>query len=75
MSYENNKQNFEGALEEMKETVSLLNQCVDDYLMETLKTVINEYEIHFKSDIEEMADLVREQAEIITEYAEAQPPI
>ena len=63
MSYEGSKRDFEKALEEMKETMPLLDHCVDDALMETLKSVVNEYEIHFQSGIEEMEDKVKELTE------------
>ena len=56
MSLENNKTDFEKALSEMKDVIELLDHCVDDGIMETLKGVVNEYETHYQSDIEELID-------------------
>lgn len=57
MSIEANKKDFERSLEEMKETVELLKACVDDALIGTIESVINEYEGHYASDIEDMISL------------------
>ncbi len=54
MSLENNKRDFEKALEEMKEAIEALDHCVDEGIMNTLKSVIDEYEIHYSSDIQEL---------------------
>ena len=67
MSLENNKVDFEKALEEMKEVVEALDHCVDDAMMEALKSVINEYETHYSSDIQEMIDSNGEMKEKIEE--------
>ena len=56
MSLENNKADFEKALSEMKDVIELLDHCVDDVLTATLKSVVNEYETHYQSDIEELID-------------------
>ena len=56
MSLENNKADFEKALSEMKDVIELLDHCVDDGIMETLKGVVNEYQTHYQSDIEELID-------------------
>jgi len=55
MSLESNRADFEKALEEMKNTMELLDHCVDDALMDTLKNVANEYE-HYVNDIDELID-------------------
>ena len=55
MSLESNRKDFETALIEMEITMELLDNCVDDALMQTLKNVINEYD-HYKSDIDELID-------------------
>lgn len=56
MSLESNKEDFEEALAEMEESIELLDHCVDDAIMETLRKVVNEYSTHYKSDIEELID-------------------
>ncbi len=56
MSLENNKRDFEKALEEMKEAIEALAHCVDEGIMNTLKSVVDEYELHYSSDIQELMD-------------------
>ena len=56
MALDNNKTDFENALEEMEGTIDALDACVDKGIMDTLKNVINEYNSHYKSDIEELID-------------------
>ncbi len=56
MSLESNKRDFEKALEEMKVAIEALDHCVDDVIMDTLKSVVDEYEIHYSSDIQELMD-------------------
>ncbi len=56
MSLESNRRDFEKALEEMKEAIEALDHCVDEGIMNTLKSVIDEYEIHYSSNIREMMD-------------------
>ncbi len=56
MSLESNRRDFEKALEEMKEAIEALDHCVDEGIMNTLKSVIDEYEIHYSSNIQEMMD-------------------
>ncbi len=56
MSLQSNKKDFENALEEMKCNIEALDACVDDGIMDALKAVINEYETHYQSDIEEMIE-------------------
>lgn len=58
MSIENNQSDFEKALSEMEDTIEKLDWCVDEGLMNTLKDVVNEYDNHYKSDIEELMDKV-----------------
>ena len=53
MSLESNKIDFEKALVEMKESIGLLEHCVDDAIIQTLTSVVDEYEIHLQSDIEQ----------------------
>ena len=54
MSIDSNKSDFEKALSEMSDTIEKLDWCVDEDLMNTLKDVVNEYDNHYKSDIEEL---------------------
>ncbi len=54
MTLESNKRDFEKALEEMKVAIEALDHCVDDVIMDTLKSVVDEYEIHYSSNIQEM---------------------
>lgn len=75
MSYEGNKRDFEDALKELEEAITALDHCVDEGIMQTLKSVVNEYNTHFKSDIEEMENLVKDLEATIPEYVDAQPPI
>ena len=56
MSIEPNKTDFETALSEMRETIETLDSCVDDGLMDTLKKVAEEYDLHYKSDIQSLID-------------------
>ncbi len=56
MSLESNKRDFEKALEEMKVAIEALDHCVDDVIMDTLKSVVDEYESHYSSDIQELMD-------------------
>jgi chaperonin cofactor prefoldin len=56
MSLENNKNDFEQALHEMKDVVEELDHCVDDGMMNTLRSVISEYETHYSSDIQDLID-------------------
>ncbi len=56
MSLESNKADFEKVLLEMKEAIELLEHCVDKGIMETLNNVVDEYEIHYQSDIEALID-------------------
>ncbi len=65
MSLESNKADFESALTEMKETTELLRHCVDEHLMKTLDLVIDEYEGHLQSDIEDAQSTIDDQQEII----------
>jgi hypothetical protein len=53
---ENNKADFEKALTEMKDVIELLDQCVAEDLMNKLNAVVNEYEGHYQSDIEDLID-------------------
>jgi chromosome segregation ATPase len=65
MSLESNRADFEKALEEMKNTMELLDNCVDDALMETLRDVVNEYE-HYVNDIDEVIDSVSQLEDELT---------
>ncbi len=65
MSLESNKADFEKALAEMQESIELLDHCVDCAIMETLTNVVNEYESHFKSDIEEAEAKIEDLQDII----------
>lgn len=56
MSIESNKVDFELALESMKETLELLDHSTDCALMDTLKSVVEEYENHYSPDIQELID-------------------
>jgi len=56
MSMENNKQDFEEALEEIKGHIEALERCIDSDIMNAIKSVVDEYETHYKSDIENMID-------------------
>jgi len=56
MSLDGNKIDFEQALKEMCWTLELLDNCVDESLMDTLKKVVSEYDCHFKRDIEDLVD-------------------
>lgn len=56
MSLATNKLDFEKALDEMKSNIEALESCITDEIMSTLTKVIDEYEIHYKSDIEELID-------------------
>ena len=53
MSLESNKEDFEKALSEMKEAIELLEYCVEEDIILNLKLVVDEYEVHLQSDIEE----------------------
>lgn len=53
MNLESNKIDFEKALAEMKESIELLEHCVDDAIIQTLTLVVDEYEGHLQSDIDE----------------------
>jgi len=68
MSLETNKKDFEGALAQMKETIELLNHCVDDSLMDTLNGVVNEYEGHLSRDIEEIQSKVDDLQEKLDDH-------
>ena len=54
MSIERNKKDFENELSNAKDSIELLEQCVDDAILEPIKGMIAEYEMHLQSDIEEM---------------------
>jgi hypothetical protein len=64
VSIESNKQDFEQALATMSEHIQALDACVDVHIMDALKSVINEYETHFQSDIEDLIDECIELKEI-----------
>ena len=53
MSLESNKEDFEKALAEMKESIELLDHSVDSAIMDTLNNVVGEYEGHLQGDIED----------------------
>ncbi|MBL4940056.1 MAG: hypothetical protein JKY81_00165 [Colwellia sp.] len=57
MSLATNKLDFEKALDEMKSHIEALESCIKDEIMSTLTKVIDEYEIHYKSDVEELIDV------------------
>jgi len=56
MSIEKNIEDFEEALKGMKDVIEALEPCLDDYLHEQLKNVVNEYEGYLQSDIYELMD-------------------
>jgi hypothetical protein len=56
MSLSNNKADFEKALEEMKDDIEALDNCLCNEIMDRLKSVIEEYETHYESDIQELID-------------------
>lgn len=60
MNIERNKIDFEDALANMKESLELLDHCVGDCIMNTLRDVVTEYEMHFIDDIQEMMELNEE---------------
>jgi len=65
MSLESNKKDFEDSLSRMEESIEALEHCVDDSIMETLRSVVNEYNIHFKSDIEEAENSICDMQDMI----------
>lgn len=54
MAIDTNKKDFEQALSEMKDCIDDLDSCIGVQIMNTLKSVINEYDTHFESDICDM---------------------
>jgi hypothetical protein len=67
MSIENNKRDFEAALVQMVECVEVLEQCIDSDIVDVLKDVIKEYDMHLKSDIETMMDANEEMKDQLEE--------
>lgn len=67
MSLDINKPDFEKALLEMKDVIEDLDLVIDDVIMDTLKAVINEYDAHYESDIQEMIDSNEEMKEKLEE--------
>ena len=56
MSIDKNMEDFEEALKEMKDVIEALEPSLDDYLLDQLKKVVNEYEGHLQSDIYKLMD-------------------
>jgi len=56
MSIDRNMEYFEEALKEMKDVIEALEPSLDDYLLDQLKKVVNEYEGHLQSDIYKLMD-------------------
>ena len=56
MSIDVNKKDFETALGEMKNYIEDLGNVLDQDIMNTLNTVVAEYEVHLMPDIQELID-------------------
>jgi len=54
MNLKSNRDDFEEALSDMKETIEAMEPCIDEVLLNTLKTVVEEYEEHYRRDIENL---------------------
>ncbi len=54
MSLESNREDFEKALAEMKVSLDAMEPCVNDAILDSLKSVVNEYEGHYSGDIDEL---------------------
>jgi ferritin-like metal-binding protein YciE len=60
MALDNNKTDFENALEEMEGTIDALDACVDKGIMDTLKNVINEYNKKIFKDCFKVSALLKD---------------
>jgi len=69
MSYEQNKADFEKALGKMKDSLDLLtdSNVIQPKVLVAFESVIEEYEIHFKSDIEEL----KNECDKLTDFVES----
>ena len=54
MSFKRNRSDFEVALADMKETLELMESCINEVILGTLKSVIEEYECHYVRNIDEL---------------------
>lgn len=54
MSIENNQQDFERALRDMKDQIETLSTVLDSGIISDLENVVSEYEGHLSEDIEEL---------------------
>ena len=60
MSIENNKQDFEEAIEALNSYLGDLGDLLNPNVYNAIEGVINEYCGHFKSDIEDLQDELEE---------------
>lgn len=58
MSLDGNKKDFENALNELETTLSNIHHEISAFDYDVIETVINEYNGHYKSDIQELVDNV-----------------
>ena len=65
MAILNNKIDFETALADMISNIDALDACVDDAIMATIKKVVDEYQGHLQSDIEELMSTCDELQELV----------
>ena len=61
MSLDNNKIDFERALDEMNNSLGDLEACVKESILSPIRQVIDEYEGHYSGDID---DLISERDEL-----------
>ena len=54
MNIEVNKKDFERALEKLEENIPILDECLAGEFIEAMQNVVNEYNGHYKDDIENL---------------------